>query len=485
MKIIFAILAFCYYSTLFAQQVEIKGFAPEYLGKRIQVLAIQDLFSDKDTVLTESKVDEDSIFSVKFNLSKPQKIYLKAHKNRGFIYAEPNKSYTVFIPERDEYNAYNPQGNEVQISFYNLDSTDLNSKIIAFDQKITDFIAKNYKRQFITTPIFAQKLDTFRREIQKYYEKDTNFFLKTYVKYSIASLDDINYVGYKNRYEKYEFYINNNPILYNSELYMNYIELFYKKILGRYPTELNTKIYKSILHSSPSMLSRALSEDVALKNPKLRELIMIRALSEVYYGSEYPKANILTILDSIQRKPLFNDNKIVAKNILFRLTQLSSGMKAPDFYLGMNNNDSITLKSFTGKHLYIQFVDLSLEETQKHIEILKPMYAKYKSHVEFLTIVDESTTLTKKQQAYFQQIPWKKMIVNSSNEVYSKYKIKGYPDYIFLDDQGMIYQYPALKPVPNGDLETVEKTFYSVKRRIETEKANIEKNSMDNIYGDD
>ncbi len=485
MKIIFALLAFCYYSTLFAQQVEIKGFAPEYLGKRIQVLAIQDLFSDKDTVLTESKVDEDSIFSVKFNLSKPQKIYLKAHKNRGFIYAEPNKSYTVFIPERDEYNAYNPQGNEVQISFYNLDSTDLNSKIIAFDQKITDFIAKNYKRQFITTPIFAQKLDTFRREIQKYYEKDTNFFLKTYVKYSIASLDDINYVGYKNRYEKYEFYINNNPILYNSELYMNYIELFYKKILGRYPTELNTKIYKSILHSSPSMLSRALSEDVALKNPKLRELIMIRALSEVYYGSEYPKANILTILDSIQRKPLFNDNKIVAKNILFRLTQLSSGMKAPDFYLGMNNNDSITLKSFTGKHLYIQFVDLSLEETQKHIEILKPMYAKYKSHVEFLTIVDESTPLTKKQQAYFQQIPWKKMIVNSSNDVYSKYKIKGYPDYIFLDDQGMIYQYPALKPVPNGDLETVEKTFYSVKRRIETEKANIEKNSMDNIYGDD
>lgn len=485
MKIIFAILAFCYYSTLFAQQVEIKGFAPEYLGKRIQVLAIQDLFSDKDTVLTESKVDEDSIFSVKFNLSKPQKIYLKAHKNRGFIYAEPNKSYTVFIPERDEYNAYNPQGNEVQISFYNLDSTDLNSKIIAFDQKITDFIAKNYKRQFITTPIFAQKLDTFRREIQKYYEKDTNFFLKTYVKYSIASLDDINYVGYKNRYEKYEFYINNNPILYNSELYMNYIELFYKKILGRYPTELNTKIYKSILHSSPSMLSRALSEDVALKNPKLRELIMIRALSEVYYGSEYPKANILTILDSIQRKPLFNDNKIVAKNILFRLTQLSSGMKAPDFYLGMNNNDSVTLKSFTGKHLYIQFVDLSLEETQKHIEILKPMYAKYKSHVEFLTIVDESTPLTKKQQAYFQQIPWKKMIVNSSNDVYSKYKIKGYPDYIFLDDQGMIYQYPALKPVPNGDLETVEKTFYSVKRRIETEKANIEKNSMDNIYGDD
>jgi hypothetical protein len=102
----------------------------------------------------------------------------------------------------------------------------LSLKIIAFDEKVTEFIATNYKRQYITSPKFAQKLDTFKREIQQFYEKDTSFFLKTYIKYSIASLDDINYVGYKSRYDKYEFYINNNPILYNSELYMNYIELF-------------------------------------------------------------------------------------------------------------------------------------------------------------------------------------------------------------------------------------------------------------------
>jgi hypothetical protein len=485
MKIIFAIFFLFSLSTLLGQEVEIKGYAPAYVDKKVQILGIQDYFSNKDTLLAETNVKKDSTFSVKFFLSKTQKIIIKPHKNRGFIYTEPNRTYTLFLPEKDEFNAYNPQGNEIQISFYKLDSSDLNMKILEFDNLVTNFIAKNYKRKNITTPIFAGILDTFKTEVQKFYERDTSFFLKTYIKYSIASLDDINYVGYKNRYEKYEFYINNNPIIYNNELYMSYIELFYKKLLGRYPTELNTKIYKSILHSSPSMLSNTLSEDVTLKNPKLRELIMIRALSEVYYGSEYPKANIITILDSIQRKPLFYDNKIVAKNILFRLTQLSSGMKAPDFFLGMNKTDSFSLKSFNGKYLYIQFVDLSLEESQKHIEILKPMYAKYKSQIEFLTIVDETTPLTKKQQAYFQQIPWKKIIVPSTNDVYSKYKIKSYPDYIFLDDQGMIYQYPALKPVPNGDLETVEKTLYTVKRRIETEKANIEKNSIDNIYGDD
>lgn len=485
MKYFLILFLFCTSLISTAQTTKIKGFAPNYIGKKVQIFGIQDYFSKIDTLLTETFVEKDSTFTASFNINKTQKIYIKSNKNRGFIYAEPGKTYSISLPEKDEYNAYNPTGNEIEISFNNIDTSDLNVKILVFDRWVNNFMGLYYSRKNLTTPVFGQKLDTFKLNVQKYYEKDTSTFFKTYVKYSIATLDDINYVGYKSRYDKYEFYIKTNPIAYNNELYMNYIELFYKKILGRYPTELNTKIYKAILHSSPSMLSKALNEDVALKNPKVRELIMIKALSEVYFGNEYPKSNILTILDSIQRKPLFQENKIVAKNILTRLTQLNSGMKAPDFFAGMSNQDSISLKYFAGKHLYIQFVDLSLEDAMKEIEILKPLYAKYKTHIEFLTIVDEVKPLSKKQLAYFQQIPWKKVVINSNNDLLSKYKIKSYPDYIFIDDQGLIYQYPALKPVPNGDLETIEKSFYTVKRKIETEKANIEKNSMDNVYGDD
>ncbi len=83
MKSILVILILLYVSTLNAQQVEIKGFAPAYMGKQIQVLGIQDYFSDKDTVLAQGNVNEDSIFSIKFYLHKPQKIFIKAHKNRG------------------------------------------------------------------------------------------------------------------------------------------------------------------------------------------------------------------------------------------------------------------------------------------------------------------------------------------------------------------------------------------------------------------
>ena len=485
MKWFLIILACLHLSNTFSQNVEIKGIAPAYIGKKIQVFGVLDYFSNRDTILAESKVNEDSTFSLAFKIEKSQKVFIKSNKNQGFIYVEPKKIYSVYLPEKDLYNAYNPVGNEIEISFYNIDSSDLNFKILAFDRWVNNFMGLNYNRKNLTTPIFAQKLDTFKINVQKYYEKDTSTFLKTYVKYSIATLDDINYLGFKSRYEKYEFYIKSNPTEYNNELYMNYIELFYKKILGRYPTEMNTKIYKSILHSSPTMLSKTLSEDVALRNPKIRELVMIKALSEVYFGNEYPKSNILTILDSIQRKPLFIDNQIIARNIIYRLTELNAGMKAPDFFAGMSNQDSISLKSFFGKHLYIQFVDLTLDEAQKEIEILKQMYPKYKSHIEFLTIADEIKPLSKKELVFFQQIPWKKIIINSNNDILTKYKIKSYPDYIFLDDQGLIYQYPALKPVPNGDLETIEKSFYTVKRRIDTEKANKEKNAMDNIYGDD
>jgi hypothetical protein len=486
MKSALSVLLLFIYSFSFSQfSTEIKGIAPAYIGKTVQFLTIQDYFSYKDSIIAETIVNSDSTFNIKLPINKTQKIYIKSNKNKGYIYVEPNKKYTVFLPEKDEFNVYNPLGNEIEIKFYNIDSNDVNVKIIEFDRWVNNFMGLTYNRSNLTTPIFSQKLDTFKMNVQKYYEKDTSTFFKTYVKYSIATLDDINYVGYKSRYEKYEFYIKNSPIFYNNEMYMKYISLFYKKILGRYPTELNDKIYKSILYSSPTMLSKSLNEDVALKNPKLRELILIKALSEVYFGNEYPKSNILTILDSVQKKPLFKENGLIAKNLIYRLTQLNAGMKAPDFFVGIENQDSLNLSHFNGKHTYIQFVDLSLEDSQKEIEILKTMYARYKNYVEFFTIVDEIKPLTKKQKEYYQQIPWKKSIIHSQNDILSKYKIKNYPDYVFIDDQGFIYQYPALKPTPNGDLETIEKSFYTVKRKIETEKANMEKNSMDNVYGDD
>lgn len=466
-------------------QIRIQGLAPAYLGKKVQIFGIQDYFSYKDTLIGESIVQADSTFVIDILVKKTQKILIKSNKNQGFIYVEPHGKYFITLPDRDPYNAYRPQGNQIEIGFNRLDSMDLNYKIIAFDNWVTEFLATYFNRKTTTTTEFASKLDTFKSNVENYYAKDTNVFFKTYIRYSIASLDDIQFVGARSRYEKYNFYLKDFPIMYDNELYMKYISLFYKNILGRFPTELNNKIYQSILRSSPSLLSKALSEEMTLKNPRLRELIVIKALSEVYHGVEYPKTNIISMLDSISQKPLFTSNSLIAKNILARLTELAPGVKAPNFNLSIEGMDSVSLKNFSGKYLYIQFIDPNFEESEKHCELLKPMYLKYKNYIEFVTIMDESKHLTKKQNSFYASIPWKKYFIPSTHTIYQKYNIKSYPAYVFIDDASLIYAYPALGPIPNGEYENIEKYFFSVKRKVDTEQMNKEKNSMDNIYNDD
>jgi hypothetical protein len=38
-----------------------------------------------------------------------------------------------------------------------------------------------------------------------------------------------------------------------------------------------------------------------------------------------------------------------------------------------------------------------------------------------------------------------------------------YPSYVLVDETGFIVAAPALSPMPNGQYETIDKTFYYIK----------------------
>ena len=471
---------------IFGQKTtKIKGLTSGFVGKKIEFYTIKDYFSLKDSLIGEAIIQNDSSFQVEFPLEHTEKIIVKCHKNTGFIYADPGTTLTISLPDKDPYNAYRPQGNKVEIAFLNLPKTDINFKILEFDKWVTDFLGVYYNRKTTSTILFSEKLDTFKLNVEAYYKKDTSFFFKTYVRFSIASLEDINFVGSKTRIEKYLFYLKDFPVTYENERYSSYLNLFYKNIFALVSTEINTKIYKSILSSSPTLLMQSLGLDATLKNPKIRELIAIRGLSEVYNGKDFPKTNIITILDSISRFGLYKQNRYLSKSIIERLTELAPGMKAPNFeIIHVEKNDTITLQSFVGNYVYIQFIDPTLQDSKKHLELLVPMYEKYGKTFRFVTIIDVQNELTKEQKTYFSSIPWEKYYLPFDHAMFKKYMVKSFPNYVLIDDTGVLHSYPAASPIPDGEYETVEKVFYTIKRKIEVEKMNKEKSGFDDIYDD-
>jgi hypothetical protein len=468
----------------YGQQTHISGRTTGFVGKKIQFYISQDYFSYKDSLIGEAHIEKDSTFNVYLPLTTTQQIHIKCAKNTGFIYAEPGKNYSISLPDKDPYNAYRPQGNRIEIAFLSLPKTDINYKILEFDNWMNDFLGVYFNRKATSTLEFAQQLDTFKLNVEKYYRKDTNFFFQTYIRYSIASMEDIQFSGSKTRMEKFQLYLKDLPVCYENNIYINYFSLFYKNIFALLSNDINIKIYKSILGSSPTLLMRNLGVEATLRNPRVRELVAIQGLSEVYNGKDYPKSNIITILDSISRFGLYKQNRLVARNIVSRLTELSSGMKAPNFEILLDNNDTVSLGSFSGKYIYIQFIDPSIEESKKQVELLKPLYEKYKSTFQFVSIIDVHTDLSKEKKSYYATLPWKSYFVASTHPIFSKYNIKSSPTYVLIDDTGVLHSYPAAGPIPDGEYETVEKVLYTIKRKIELEKLNREKSGFDDIYDD-
>jgi hypothetical protein len=191
------------------------------------------------------------------------------------------------------------------------------------------------------------------------------------------------------------------------------------------------------------------------------------------------------MLDSIGRFGLYKVHRGIAQRIVERLTELAPGMKAPNFaILSTNQLDIITLQTFSGSYVYLQFMDPVLQETKKQLELLVPLYEKYGKTIRFVTIIEENMKLTKEQEAYYASIPWDKYFVSADHPILKRYNIKSFPSYVMLDENGILHSYPAASPIPNGEYETVEKVLYSIKRKIEVEKLNKEKSGFDDIFDD-
>ena len=470
MRYLFLLILFFSSASTFAQKVSIKGFAPKYVGEVIEVQRIEDYLSDKRTILTRATVQDDSTFQLSFFMDDIEKVVLSSDNNWAFLYAEPGAAYDVGFPDRNPFDPNLPSGNQLELVFYDLDSTDINYKILGFQRWIDYFIGSTYHlRNDKSSMEFTAELDTFKMNVNAYYNQDTtgnSYFLKTYVRFSIAGLDNINTIAERNRFEKYDFYLSKYPVCYTNDVYMDYFTGFYKKTIPKLSNEVNEKIYEGVVRSSPTLIFNALGGEYTLKNPRIRELVMIQSLSEMYFSPEYPKTNIEMILDSLSQNSLFEDHEQIAKNILSRLTDLVPGSKAPAFVLG-SGDATKTLMDFQGKHLYLHFLDPNSKENLKELEILKGLHTAYGDYVQIVTIYREKDDIPKSHEKQLREIEWPVFALAADHSIFKRYQIVNFPQYVFIDAAGYIVASPAPGPTPDGEYDTIDKTFYYLKEAID------------------
>ncbi len=466
--VIFLLISLSSFVSVAKEITEIKGFAPAYVGKTVEILQTLDYITMRQERIATATVQADSTFTCSFFLEETKRLTVFAANNKGTLICEPGKTYEIFLPDRNPYDPYRPAGNLIELTLFNLDSTDINYKVLQFNQWTDQFIATYYTKNNADKQFFAERLDTFKIILQNYYKADTlSAYFNYHRRFTLAKIDDLRFLGSRNQYEKYDFYIKNTPVYYQSDAYMEYIQHYYEKFMPRVNMNTNNKVYLALLKSSPTLIMRALGTEYTMQhNLKLRELMMINILGECFYEKDFPQTNILTVLDSLQKKCLFSDNRIVAENMYKRLTELTPGGKAPDFSLVVEGQIS-DLKTHAGKHLYLFFVTPNSEDMRKQLDILVPLYQKYQNEVQFLMVVKDDGSTSEQVKQLLGKYPWKGVLVNPSHAILKDYQVTTYPHYVLIDRIGHIVGAPALGPLPNGQYETIDKTFFAIKKALE------------------
>lgn len=119
---------------------------------------------------------------------------------------------------------------------------------------------------------------------------------------------------------------------------------------------------------------------------------------------------------------------------------IQPGKPAPDFKLKNLNNEEMTLASFNGKYLLLDFWGTWCGWCIKGIPDMKKYYDKYSKKIEFVGICCGDPEEKWRAGVAEHKLPWVNLYNGNQHEITTNYAITGYPTKILIDPEGKIVE---------------------------------------------
>jgi thiol-disulfide isomerase/thioredoxin len=465
--------------SLIASTTIVKGNASQFKGKELELFTYSDYISLKKKDIGFTTIKENGAYNFNFEASEVKKVYVKIEDKITSFFVQPGEVYNLNISYSDEINKGRIYDKQLSLNFSFPVPTELNQQIGKFNQKFDAFIAENRALFEKRDHSIEVKLKAFQLKMLKEFESPKTNFITNYINYSIASTQSSLDVSYKKTDIKkgnnikanlYLAYLDKKPILYSNPEYISFFKTFFK---GEFKT-LSLKvegfdISKAINDkASYPELMLALNKYPFLENEEFRNLFMLNGLLEVSAGKYFTKANIINILSEVKANSKYPKHKVMAANIIDRITKKKFGVGsiAPGFELKNKDDEAISLNSFKGKPIYINFWTNWSIPSQKEMKIMQVLYKKYKGKIEFISICADNdfskmTTFLSKNEGF----NWPFLHVGKDKSILSNYSVATFPTYVLIDDNLKVVKFPAGRPGGTAERATeanIDKEIYEL-----------------------
>lgn len=444
-----------------AENWTVHGIAGAGPGNVIGVYAYEDYITYTEKKLGETITGDSGRFSITIDIEKISWVFLRCENLYGYVYATPGKSTEVWFPPRDpDFQISKETNYEVPVTLWTSDSTDMNFLAADYDAQFLHFwgsaddTTSGDAYMYFVVGQSALLLDSFHLEMTKHYAWVKNPYFPTWLEYGFASMENATFQSERRTAQRY---LVGKPIMYDNHEYMNFFNNFFKDYVYRWSLKKQGEgIFRAInIQVSYDSAMAAMRNLPYLRNDTLRELVLLKGLTELYYNMSYDPRNIIAVAQQVGIASPIREHREIARNIVQQFSKLRVGTLAAHFS-GLNMKGEVIdpLDLYKGKYIYLYFYASWNVNSVNEMRYMAELQKKYGKTIQFVSVsLDDDTTAWKKFMRANPKYNWLNLHYDFDNRVKDNYNLYGFPIGYIIDPEGKFYASPADKP--SGDLEYV------------------------------
>ncbi|MBM3424477.1 MAG: hypothetical protein FJY06_03160 [Bacteroidetes bacterium] len=449
-----AVIYAALFPSIFFAQAKIVGFAPQFKEQHFYLWKEEDFLSKRKMLVAETLSDAQGLFRFDVPAGPIEKYVLGTEGLNGYLFVQNQGFYRLeFISESAQNSSYNLQ-EEIELTFIDLDSNDINFKMLGFeawiDQELSDIHFERSNEGERVRKIALLKLSILRDAA-----KDTSTYFKDYLRYSVANtLENTNYMGAPTKENLFNTYFFQKAVQYRSPFYTEFFEKYYDQFLSQMDSKDATEIFKAYATLDLRKQDSIISNHPCAGDSVLRSLINLYVLKQAMNNDFLPKSVIESNLRLQSEKSPFTLHRKIANNLLLNIAKLEIGDPFP--FERLNYVPSVN------KPVYIHAYNPSNTFCIQEIRALRKLLGTYGSNIEFLTLYIEKPLTNEAEKKAMDQITWKKIGLPQNDAFWATIGANTFPYYILVDKEANLLHAPALTPTPNGQYESIEKIFFTL-----------------------
>lgn len=423
------------------------GKAPSYAGKTLSVRAYSDQILYDEDELGEAQVDAQGNFRFELPVTTTMQVFIPMPTCRGFIYVEPNQTYTVSLPQFEDRSIaqklspyFTPK--DYLLTIVDMKRGDFNYQMMEFDDGFDFYSMKHLtygaKPDSIKKSIsqMRQIFNDLNKPFQKEFKEYRYILLTNMAATTSARLDSVilqlNQMGVNE----------DNPAFWDA-----FNNIFADFVENTRDTE-DFEVFKRIISvGDAKMLLAMLKERYGITNPALREYAAVRIVSDLATKDEFERSKLIAILLAL--KPLFTieNCKAVLVGETNKLCVNYIGTEAPDFE-GVNTaGKTVRLSNLKGKYVYLNFCNTHIDKTVRDIQVLQRFSESFNKNLVVLNVFlyDEMQDV-KRVALPFSKSKMTFLTVPQPDLLRQYYDVKAIPSYLILDQKGNIMMTKGAEP---------------------------------------